>query len=228
MLGDRVRETDHENGRRRWFGVGNLHGSCWFIGMEAGGSENPAWPAAWATRYGGAPTIDLHKAAGDAERHWLCEHNVMHATWSPFIRARLAYAGLPTDDGAVLGYQCQKFCRADSNEALLEISAYAPHYANYEAPRDCDRDSRITKMREMLAEYEPEVVVCYGTASRACFEVLCGGPFDHDGFRWSGATLCVLVEHPRPHVGDPLPAKAWVDLGTELRLRVEERRILTA
>jgi hypothetical protein len=228
MTSDRILEADFDEMGRRWFGLGNLRGSCWFVGMEPSGTEDPAWPSEWATKFGAAPVVDLAECSGDENRRWLGEYNVMHPTWSPLIRARLAYAGLPADDRSVLAYQRETFCRAEGGEALLELSAYAAKDLDAEVPRERYIDERIADLRAMMAEYRPEIVVCYGATYRAYFNDLCGGDFDDEGFRWSGDTLCALVPHPKPRFRAPQPGETWISLGAELRSRVREGRSAAA
>jgi hypothetical protein len=218
-----IADIDGEHMARRWFGLGNLRGRCWFIGMESGAREDPAWPEIWATRFGGAPVVGLQESAGDSERRWLGPYNVVHPTWTPLIRTRLAYDGLATGIGEVLDYQRELFCRADGDEALLDVSAYAPASRAGDAPRETYRDARIARLRGMLADHRPEIVVCFGMTDRATFEAICGGPFHADGFRWSDTTLCALVHHPKPRHRAPEPPQTWTELGAELRRRYEER-----
>lgn len=73
---------------RDWLGLGNLDAPCWFIGMEPGGDEDPTWPETWATRFGGAPMVDLRDSAGEAQIAYLGPDNRLQATWSPLIRMR--------------------------------------------------------------------------------------------------------------------------------------------
>jgi hypothetical protein len=168
-------EPAYERMGRRWFGVGNLRGRCWFIGMEPGGTEDPAWPATWETRFRGAPVVDLHDSAGDAQRRWIGPGNVLHATWSPLIRCRLAYDALPSEDADVLAYQRDRFCRANGDEALLEVSSFAAPGMDADVPRERFREARAAHIGDLVAEHKPEIVVCYGVSYRAYYETICGG-----------------------------------------------------
>jgi hypothetical protein len=212
---------------RDWLGFGNLDAPCWFIGMEPGGTDGPTWPEIWATRFGGAPVIDLHAAAGDAEDKYLGAKNRLHPTWSPIVRMRLAYAGLRAEDSDVLRYQHEQLCLSDGGEALLEISAYAAANLGVPSLRKKYLESRIKHLRDLIRDRVPEIVVCYGTSYRAYYEQICGGPFDPDGSpgsRWSGLTRCTITTHPKPRFQAANPPQYWVDLGVALRKCVDERR----
>ena len=76
-------ENAYERMGRDWLGLGNLNAPCWFIGMEPCGDEDPSWPEIWATRFEGAPVIDLHASAGEREQKFLTPDNRLHPTWSP-------------------------------------------------------------------------------------------------------------------------------------------------
>jgi hypothetical protein len=214
-------ESAYERMGRDWLGLGNLEAPCWFIGMEPGGTDDPTWPEVWATRFDGAPVIDLHAAAGDAEDKYLGPKNRLHPTWSPIVRMRLAYAGSPTEDSDVLQYQREQFCLSDGGEALLEISAYAAKNLGVRGvPREKYLESRIEHLRDLIRDRAPEIVVCYGTTFRKYYEQICGGPFDPDGStgsRWSGLTRCTIITHPKPQFKAAHPPQYWVDLGAALR-----------
>jgi hypothetical protein len=192
--------------------------------MESDAKEDPAWPSEWATKFEGSPVVDLHASAGAAEQRWLGPDNEIHPTWSPLIRARLAYDGLRSSDLEVLAYQRTHFGRSDGGEAMLDISAYALPHIDANGLREHYLDERVARLGRMIAQYKPEVVVCYGIGHLPYFESLCGGSFDAYGFRWFGRTLCALAREPNPHARVSPPPEEWRDLGTRLRLRVDDRR----
>jgi len=221
-------ETPFQRMGRTWLGLGNLDAPVWFIGMEPGGdaADDEAWATVWADRFGGMPTVDLHASAGKREAPYLGLDNRTHKTWSPLIRLRLAYAGLPTDDANVLRYQRERFAKADGDEAILEVSAYAAKSLAHPSQRKEYLASRLDLLRDLIRDHQrsPEVVVCYGKTYAQYYASLCGGEFDDDGFRWSGSTLCILTLHPYQARGNPPPPQLWIDLGHELRRRVDARR----
>jgi uracil-DNA glycosylase len=118
-----------------------------------------------------------------------------------------------------LEYQREKFGSSDGGEAALELSSYEARNLEVKTPRERYLDARIKRLRELMSEYRPEIVVCYGRSRRCYFEALCGGPFDDGGFRWLEGTLCALTVHPTPRFRAANPAQYWIDLGVEMRQR---------
>jgi hypothetical protein len=222
---DRAETADYEAMGARWLGLGNIEAPYWFCGLEPGGTERPNWPAVWATRYEGAEVIDGRGAAGDPDHErWFGADAELQTTWQGLIRTRLAFDGRPADDGATLRYQREQFVAADGDEAVLELSAYAARGLRVQVPRERYMQRRITRIRELLEWHHPRFLVCYGRSRRREFECVCGGPFDRDGFRWSGTTLCALVIHPTPRFRSAPEPEFWVQLGRELRQRVDSTK----
>ena len=221
-------ESAYERMGRTWLGLGNLDAPVWFIGMEPGGkaAEDPAWSREWVDRFGGAPMVDLHVSAGDRERRYLGTNNRLHATWSALIRFRLAYAGEPADDADVLRYQRERFAKSDGGEALLEVSAYAASSLSDASEREAYRERRLETMKRLIRDHRPspEVVVCYGKKYADYYAQICGGAFDDYGFHWSGDTLCALTLHPYQARGKSPSPDFWIELGHEMRRRLDRRR----
>jgi hypothetical protein len=221
-------ESAYECMGRTWLGLGNLDAPVWFIGMEPGGdrSKDEAWALDWANRFGHAPTVDLHESAGKPEEKYLGQDGHLQPTWQGLIRFRLAYAGLSTTDADVLRYQREELGRSGGAEALLEGSGYAAKSLKEKSPREKYLATRIDRLHELILEHvpKPEVVLCYGRTYASYFESVCGGPFDSDGFRWSGDTLCTLTPHPYQRRGASPSPEFWTELGREMRRRVDERR----
>jgi hypothetical protein len=220
---DTAAESTYERMGRVWLGLGNLGAPCWFIGMEPGGADVATWPDTWATQFKGAPMIDLPASATKLETKYLGPKNQIHKTWSSLIRLRLAYAGKSTDDADVLLYQRQEFCRIEGGEALVEISAYAATSLDVVTPKKKYLKSRVKHLRDLIGEYRPEIVVCYGTTYTGHYEEICGGAFYDHSFRQSGSTLCALTMHPYQRYGKSPPPEFWIDKGHEMRRRVDER-----
>jgi hypothetical protein len=191
--------------------------------MEPGGADVPTWPDTWATQFKGAPMIDLPASATKLETKYLGPKNQIHSTWSPLIRLRLAYAGKSTDDADVLLYQRQEFCRIEGGEALVEISAYAARSLDVVTPKKKYVKLRVKQFRDLISEYKPKMVLCYGIKYERYYKEICGGPFDVERFRWSGTTLCALTMHPYQRYGKSPPPEFWIDKGHEMRRRVDER-----
>lgn len=220
MVGDRKFETAYERMGRTWLGLGNLRSACWFVGLEPGGSEPADWPERWVRRFGAAEVIDPRGDTADPNTLALFGPAAkLQKTWAALIRLRLAYAGEAADGASCLAYQREKFVSSDGGEAALELSSYEARNLQVETPRERYREARIKRIRELIAKCRPEIVVCYGLSSRSYFEVLCGGPFDRDGFRWLDKTLCALTTHPTPRFRPASSPQYWIDLGAEMKQR---------
>jgi hypothetical protein len=221
VLAGRYAAADFDEMGQRWLGLGNLEGRYWFCGLEPGGTELPEWPSIWATRYHGAEVIDTRGEAGDPDHgKWFGPNAGLQPTWQGLIRTLLAFEGRPVDDAAVVAHQRQDFIRGDGDEAILELSAYAARSLDVDVPREKYMPQRIERIAELLRVHKPTFLVCYGRSRRRDFERLCGGPFDGDGFRWSGSTLCALTIHPTPRFRPAPKPEHWIGLGRELRRRV--------
>jgi hypothetical protein len=212
--------ADYEAMGQHWLGLGNLAAPYWFCSLYPGGTERPEWPAIWATKYGGAEVIDGRRESADPDHaRWFGPSAGLQPTWQGMIRVRLAFEGRAADDEATLRHQRDAFIADDGAEAVLELSAYAVKGPADPALRNRFIPQRVERMRELLHEHEPTILVCCGTSRRSAFERLCGGKFDENGFQWSGSTLCAIATHPAP-VGQPPPdPKYWLALGRELHGR---------
>jgi hypothetical protein len=218
-------KTAFEKLGRRWLGLGNIAAPVWFIGQEPGGTPRQEWPEIWASRYAEGEVIHGRTESADA-RHaeWFLPNSRLQNTWGPLIRLRLAYAGLATDDLACAEYQRSTFLDGNGSEAVLELSAYAAKGLRIDVPRKKYMAIRVQRIGELLDEYRPEIVVCYGLSNRREFSRICGGTFDENGLRWRGDTLCALTLHPMPQFKAKLPPEFWIRLGQTMRERVDERR----
>lgn len=211
---------------RRWLGLGNPDGPIWFCGLEPGGTDSPDWPTIWAERYDEAEVIDGRGQAGDPDHDLHFGANGKpQRTWQALIRTLLAYQGHAVDDLACLTFQREYFLAGDGDVALLELSAYAAAGMRVDVPREKYLDDRVVRIRELLEEKKPQIFVCYGTTRRKAFESIVGRPFDSEGFQMIGATVCALRTHPTPQFRAAPPASSWVELGLELRRRVDALRI---
>jgi hypothetical protein len=67
-------------------------------------------------------------------------------------------------------------------------------------------------MKRQLEANQPKFALFYGVSYRKEYEAI-AGPFNADGWRWTGKTLCVLTKHPTPRRGPAPPASYWRALG---------------
>ena len=205
---------------RRWLGIGNIESRHWFCGLEPGGTERADWPAVWLNRFNGAEVIDGRMEPGDPDyARWFSATAKGQPTWIPLVRTLLAFKGEPSDDAACLAYQREHFAAGDGDAAVLELSAYAATNLAVDSPREKFMADRIARIRALMDQHEPAFLVCYGTTRRHDFEQIAGGPFDSDGFRISGRTVCAITIHPTPRFRPAPTREHWIWLGEQLRLR---------
>jgi hypothetical protein len=200
-------ESAYDHMGRRWLGLGNLAAPCWFVGLEPGGVPAAGWPERWQNQFGAPEVIHARADADDPDTDkFFGSQPTPQKTWQALIRVALAYAG-----------EHSSFLKADGREALLELSGYPARSTETDTPREKYTVSRVFRMRELMAEFKPDIVVCYGTTHRTDFEYLCGGPFEIEGrFRWSGSTLCAMTPHPQPRFRAAPRPEVWTNLGAEL------------
>jgi hypothetical protein len=105
---------------------------------------------------------------------------------------------------------------------VVELSALAARNLAMKRDRESFRDKRVKTLRKRLVDNKPKFVVFYGSRCREDYENIAGGLFDRSGYRWSGSTLCVLVEHPTARPGKP--ESWWIDKGIQIRRLIDKRR----
>ena len=210
----------YEEMGRRFLGLGNIGARHWFCGLEPGGTDAPNWPRRWATYYHGAEVIDGRLEVNDPTHARFFGPNAsLQRTWGPLISTFLAFRGERADEASALEFQRDHFHSGDGATCLLELSGYAAPNLSIESPRDRYLAERTLRIRELMALHRPYFLLCYGVKRRQDFEQLVGGPFDDQGFRNVGPTVCALVRHPRPARGAALTSEWWVALGRDLRRR---------
>lgn len=200
----------------QWFGYGRWSAPYWFVGMEPGGEEDARVYETWHEL--GAPELLDFKAHSEKceDMRWLVEHPPLQATWKQLIRMTFGYEGAPNDAEDVRRYQRDRLGRSDADTLLIELSAVnAPSLSVHVAERERHRTKRIATIRRRMEENTPKFVVFYGVTYRGEYEKVVGGPFDGDGYRWHGTTLCALVRHPAARSSSP--ASWWSAKGDEMR-----------
>jgi hypothetical protein len=136
-------------------------------------------------------------------------------TWKQLIRLVFGYEGKPSGNEDVRAYQRDRLGRGGQT-LLAEISSVNATSLSVPVPeREAYRAERIATIHRRMLENKPEFAVFYGIQYREAFAEIAGGPFDADGHRWNGATLCALVRHPTaiPNA----PATSWAEKGTQLK-----------
>ncbi len=213
---------------QKWYGYGGSRDTpYWFVGPEPGmakaeGDNLIARCNAWARLCQRRPLelvdcIEHHKAFHHMKffkRNIRMKRPVLdevmrpptQATWRRLITLLLAYLGERTDTDMVAQYQCTEWARSKGDTVRRRV--ICAHCSELCARRDREafRDQRVKTLRKRLVDHKPTFAVFYGSRCREDYEKIAGGPFDRYGYRWSGKTLCALVEHPAAHSGKP---KSW-------------------
>jgi hypothetical protein len=226
-----------------WYGYGAWDLPYWFVGPEPGmakseGDNLIARCNSWARLCKGHPLelvdcIDHHKGFQHMKffkRSIRMKRPVLdevmrpptQATWRHLIALLLAYLGERTYNDMVAQYQCTEWGRVKGDTCVVELSALAARNFATKRDRDVFRDKRVKTLRTRLVEYRPTFAVFYGSRCREDYERIVGGPFDRHGYRWSGRTLCVLVEHPTARPGKS--KSWWFNKGRAMRRMVDARR----
>ena len=219
-----------------WFGYGAWDAPYWFVGPEPGmarseGNNLLARSNAWARLCKSHPLelldcIEHHKAFRHMKffrRTIRMKQPVLdevmrpptQATWRRLITLLLAYLGERSDTDMVAQYQCTEWGGLHGDTCVVELSALAARNFATKRDREAFRDQRVKTLRKRLVKHKPKFAVFYGSRCKEDYEKVAGGPFDRRGYRWSGRTLCVLVEHPTARPGKPPPW--WISKGKEMR-----------
>jgi hypothetical protein len=209
-----------------WFGYGRWGAPYWFVGMEPGGKDEDANYDSWL-ELGGGELIDCKKhhlhpmnTGTDGKKFFLGDRPPTQTTWRRLIQTRFAFKGQEKqaanlDD--VAKFQSESFGSICGDTALIELSALHAGSLKDNVDRETHFPNRLLHIAKRLDENPlTEFALFYGLKYRDHYECLAGGPFDTDGFRWRGNTLCVLTRHPVRSKPDP-----WIALGKQIRERIE-------
>jgi hypothetical protein len=196
--------------------------------MEPGGTDEDANYESWL-ELGGGELIDcrqhhLHplNRGTDGKKLFLGERPPTQSTWRRLIQLRFSFIeeeGKAMDLDAVAKFQSESFGSICGDIALIELSALHARSLKDQVDRKANLPERRSYIAKRLDERpQTKFVVFYGLSYQEHYQYLAGGPFDNDGFRWRGNTLCVLKRHPVRSSPGP-----WIDLGKTIRERVEGR-----
>lgn len=204
---------------KTFLGYGTTAAPFWFIGLEHGGGSNADEMhrrlTAWDQR-GRRPIEDLldyHIAI--SEHRWFATRATprLQPTWAQLVRVILAAKGQATDNAAVRDYQAHSLGRSIGETCLLECSALPspdltswllptltelPHLQSREIAYRVLVPARLRRMRQMIDEYKPRSVVCYGSRSRWWGEIAGGKLTPVGGLTTGrrGASRILVVRHP--------------------------------
>lgn len=206
-------------------GYGNLHSPYWFIGKEEGGGatleENFQRVITWESM-GKTTTVDsmdYHLKLGYTDR----EMTRIQPTWTKLIQILLTLDGKGASKEDRRRYQSYKLGRTDSNHCLLELMPMASRSTSlwlwqsifHDYYGCADRKSyfaavapqRRQKLKALIEEYAPKVVVFYSNHARyiAEWNQVSGVTAwnwqtanSHFKYSWAyqGTTLYMITPHP--------------------------------
>lgn len=203
----------------KFYGYGNIGADYWLIGMEEGGGnsfyEVTKRLDVWVER-GKRELEDIaefHEAIGI--KQYFNKGNKLQNTWNKLIRIILSVSNNHVSRQQILDYQRLVFARKDSDTCLMELLPlpspstdkwiYGEHsQISYLASRDKYRTTclqwRIPHLRKRIQEYQPRVVIFYGTTYREYWYKLIQGKFEtiSEGVELcqKDKTLSLIVKHP--------------------------------
>ena len=222
---------------RYWFGYGRWDAPYWFVGMEPGGEDDPAWYETWQEldpkRQGLIDCRDHHQRAAASDPRAVTpwhrnSQTPIQETWGPLIRTLLMFEGRPVTESDIARYQRDEWGSLHGDTALIELSALrASGLAKKNGARKLYRGERIGDIRSHLdRKARRGFALFYGLTYKKDYAEIAGS-FGSDGYVWNGQTLCVLVVHPAYHYA-PLEALTayWVELAAWLRTAVEAGPVL--
>jgi hypothetical protein len=238
-----MEKSSLENFIQNHYGFGNLKAPYWLIGMEPGGGETweevcrrvDIWHDLTTTE-----TADLVEYHRRLEMPQFFKDPVkLQPTWAGLIRLVLAVKGEAADKAAVKQYQRDRLGRLNDETCLLELLPlsspsngkwlYAewsdlPYLRSRKAYEQQCLPGRIQRLRQLIQQHAPPLVVFYGFAYRAWYEQAAGCPFsmEPDGAGWAmqDRTLFVMIKHPAAH---GMSGAYYERIGSRIRWELEPR-----
>jgi len=205
---------------KNFWGYGNLGGSVWFVGMEEGcdGSIQKLAKRFEATSQG--EVFDIYSdMRGDADHmKWFQKGAPTQSTYRRLIYLLLYFQKRkePTLEDT-REYQIEHFGRKNSNHAILELMplpcrsihpkdwVYASSgVAGLSSRReylDTYKPKRIKRLRELIREHKPKLVVFYSMTYLKDWSFVADSPFQ-EGIEKKlhtakdGGTIYAVVPHP--------------------------------
>jgi len=205
-----------------FYGYGRWDAPYWFIGPEAGMSEDghddlTARLAAWKA-LGCGPVVDCASHhLGFGFTTWHQHHPPVQPTWRQLIRLLLAYKGKPADIESIRKYQRADWGRSTGESCVIELSGISAHSLRVPRDRQTFLSRRLDRIRKEAQQHRPEFILMYGRAQLAEWKKIAGGDFEADGFRLMGSALAAIAPHPVSHgIGNEF----WEKLGVRIRGKV--------
>jgi hypothetical protein len=237
-----MEKSSLENFIQNHYGFGNLKALYWLIGMEPGGGET--WEEV-------CRRVDIWHDLTTTETADLVEYHLrlkmpqlfrdpvkLQPTWAGLIRLVLAVKGEAADTAAVKHYQRDHLGRLDGETCLLELLPLSSssigkwHYAQWsdlpylESRKTYEQQclpGRIQRLRQLIQQHAPPLVVFYGFKYRAWYEQAAGCQFslDTDGAVWAmqDGSLFVMIKHPAAH---GMSRAYYERVGSQIREKLAE------
>ncbi len=219
MLDDQLLEV-FING---FYGFGQYEARYWFIGMEEGGGnaleaiakQVDIWDA-----YGRKELLDVAKYASEMDvTRWYGDRPKLQPTWKHLIRIVLTAEGQPVDAETMRQYQKNDFGTEAGDTCLLELLPLpAPNITSWlygeisslpflksrKKYREYIVGSRIAHLRDRITQYEPKVVVLYGSGYDNYWKSIAGidsweSSAEGVSYRVSNSTIFISSKHPVSH-----------------------------
>jgi hypothetical protein len=239
-----MEKSSLENFIQNHYGFGNLQAPYWLIGMEPGGGDTreeverrvSIWHELTTTE-----TADLAEYHRLLEMPQFFEDPVKRQpTWAGLIRLVLAVRGEAANTAAVRQYQRDRLGRLDEETCLLELLPlssrsigkwdYAewsdlPYLASRKTYQQHCLPWRIGRLRQLIQQHAPPLVVFYGSTYRAWYEQVIGCEFslDADGAGWAqqDGSLFVMIKHPAAH---GVSSAYYERVGSQIRAKLAGKR----
>lgn len=201
-----------------FYGYGNYHAPCWFLGMEEGGGNsvdeiNHRF-SVWGMR-GGEELEDIfeyHTAIGFPE--YFTEKPKIQNTWGKQIRFLFGVNGKPVDKEIVRNYQRDIWGRRNGNNCIIDLfplpSASTKEWIyggqsaleilnNREIYRNTFFLKRAIHIRGRINEFKPQIVCAFGITYMNYWETIVESKFYEEKncfYTNLGKTIFVVFQHP--------------------------------
>ncbi len=197
-----------------FIGYGNLSAPVWFLGME----ERGLGTERLRQRLNFEPVEDLDRAQrllGVREHHMPPVR--LEAIWATMARIMLMLTHLPPEPANLRVYQAAQLGRAGGDTLLVQFwplptpnllewpyDSLFEHFSNRDEYRRYVKPLRLKLLRELIAEQQPPVVICYGKDDwlyyKQIFEWCEWQSTEHFDYTCSDGTHVYLTPHLLPYL----------------------------
>ena len=232
-----------------YYGFGELHSKYWFVGMEEGGETTAEDCKNDIEKWDKKPTSVIRDADIINTKAWEMffspEAKKIQKTWRGIIQLLLSIENKPMDREDILNFQKKELGRENGNNLLLELLPLPNRntakwtYSSYELPQFSSRikyyrhytPERIKRIKKLIAEYNPKVVVFYSKIYVKNWKAIIGidennekdSSFIIKKDSWfiikKNETIFVICNHPSCYN----KKEYYPELGKEIRLRLNAK-----